>query len=160
MCVCACLSICGLGMWTDSTTPLFLAALPGWPGAGEERGRGTAITTIYLGSYSGPTRVLPTDRYYLACLKWLALWPSQCDTGGLPSWLHPASSRAQLLPSGQTTWYAALSGLDGPFYTTARLTLFCWTATSVVTQTPMLITQSYTHWPLSVRPSYARSLVP
>ena len=41
----------------------------------------------------------------------LGLWPSWCDTGGLPSL---ASSRPQPVPREQTTWSTALSRLDGP----------------------------------------------
>ena len=53
--------------------------------------------------------------------------------------LRRARSRAQPVPSGQTTWPAALGGLDGPSVvasdTNTKLRLFCWTAGSVVTQT-------------------------
>ena len=50
------------------------------------------------------------DSDYMACLAWqplLALLPSWCNTGGLPSLLRAASSRAQQIPREQTTWYSA-----------------------------------------------------
>ena len=74
------------------------------------------------------------DRDYLACLAWLALWPSWCDTGGPPSLLRPASSRAQPVPCGQTTLSTALSGLHGPSDTNTRLTLSCCNASAVSSQ--------------------------
>ena len=67
------------------------------------------------------------------------------------------------MPRGQTTWPAALSGLDGPSDTPARLTLFCLTAGSVVTHqnnethslnlslTDLSRTQSFTHRLLVMR---------
>ena len=40
---------------------------------------------------------------YLACLSWLALWPSWKNPAGLPNMLRLASSRAHPIPRGQTT---------------------------------------------------------
>ena len=39
------------------------------------------------------------------------------------------------MPRGQTTWPAALCGLEGKSDTTARHSLFCWTTSSVGIQT-------------------------
>ena len=94
---------------------------------------------IHLVSECVPTRRLPStssslDQDYLACLAWLVLWPSWCDTEWPPSLLRPASSRAQPVPRGQTTWSSALIGLDGPSDITTRLSLFGGTAGAVVTQ--------------------------
>ena len=74
------------------------------------------------------------DRDYLACLAWLALWPSWCDTGGQPSLLRPASLRSQPVPRGQTISSTALIWLDGPSDVTTRLSLVGCTAGAVVTQ--------------------------
>ena len=99
-----------------------------------KRGTGAATTIPSFRSYSDFTGSHPTDRDYLACLGWLALWPSWLDTGGQPSSLRPVSSWAQPVPRGQTIWSTALSGLDGPSDMTTRLSLFGCTAGTVVTQ--------------------------
>ena len=79
----------------------------------------------------------------------LGLWPSWCDTGGLPSL---ASSRPQPVPREQTTWSTALSRLDGPSDLTTRLRLSSPLAQSSPKHTHPP-TQSFTHWPLDVRPA-------
>ena len=102
------------------------------------------------------------DRDYLACLAWLGLWPSCGDTGGPRSLLRPASSRARPVPHAQSAWSTALSGLDGPSDSTARLSLVVCPAAPLAQSSLKHIhspTQSFTHWSLDGRPSYARSLV-
>ena len=117
-----------------STSP----SLAGWLVEDGERGTGAATAIICLGRDSDPTCALPTDRDFLACLARLALWPSWSDTGGPPSSLRQASSRARPEPRGQTKWPPALSELDGLSGTITRLPLFSWIASSVVTQTQTL----------------------
>ena len=59
-----------------------------WPAGRDDagkRGTGAASTIPTLRSYSDFTCVQPMDCDYRACLAWLALWPSWCDTGGPPS---------------------------------------------------------------------------
>ena len=113
--------------------PSTLPSLAGWPVEIRERGTGVATTIIRFGSYLGFTCILPMDRDYLAYLTWLAHWSHWCYTQGPPTSLHrPLSSRAQQVPHGQTV---ALSKLNGPSDTINWPSLFCWTSSSVVTQT-------------------------
>ena len=118
-----------------------------------------ATTITCHGSHSGFTSVLPMVCSYFACLAWQDLWSSWCYTGGQPSLLRQASSREQMIPCRQSIWSAALRGLGGPSNTTTRLSLFCWVASSVFSQT-QTFTQSFTHRPHDVTPSYAQSLLP
>ena len=90
-----------------------------------------------------------------------ALWPIWCYTGGPPSLLRPATSRAQPVPRGQTTLCTALSGLDGPSDTLPGLV--CSAAPSLAQSSPKhrhSPTASFTHRPPDVRPSCALPLVP
>ena len=102
------------------------------------KGAAAAIICLASGSYSGPTCELLTDRGYLACIDWLAPWPSWCDTGdslaGFPRRAR-GFSRCQVyrLP-GLLQLSAGLMArrvVDTP----TRLTLLCWNASSVVIQT-------------------------
>ena len=54
-------------------------------------------------------------RDYLACFAWLARWASWCDTGGPPSLHRPSSSRAQPVPSGQTSGWGPGLRLSGGY---------------------------------------------
>ena len=132
MCFCVSVNMWSLGVFLLES-PFYL-----WL-AGRARGRaGEELPglLLLLSAYAGPTCALQTDSDCLACLTLLALWPSWCYAGGLHSWLHPASSRAQPVSRhsrGQTTRPASLSWLDGTSDTTTRLTLFCLTANSVLT---------------------------
>ena len=54
--------------------------------------------------------------------------------------LRPVSLRAQHVQRWQPTWSLVLSWLDNSSGTTTRLSLFCWTAGSVITKT-----QTFTH---------------
>ena len=102
---------CALTQRFPSTSP----SLAAWPAEGGERGTGAGTTITRLGSYSGFRCTLQMERDFLDCLAWLAglalwrrVWPSWCDTGGPPSWVPPASSRAQPVPRGLTMWSMAL----------------------------------------------------
>ena len=101
-----------------------------------------------------------------------SLWLSWCDSGlvteGPLIFLRPASSRAQAVSRGQTTWSTVLSGLDGPSDTShttnfsglVKVSLFCCTAGTAVTQA-QTFTQSITGFQgESITGLQARSLVP
>ena len=146
-----------LRMCSNLTCPFYLASLGCWLGSAGERGTGTATTIPRLESYSDFTCVQPMDRDYLTCLAWLTLWPSWCNNGVQHSLLPPATPPpvpADRIPglrlSAGLMAHQTLTGLN---CSAARL------AQSSPKHT-LLPTQSFTHWPLDVRPSYARSLVP
>ena len=77
-----------------------------------------------------PARLARRERHRRStyCCSVAQLVLEAAGSGGPPSLLRPASSKAQQVPRGQTIWSSALSGLDGPFDTTTRLSLFSCTA--------------------------------
>ena len=148
----------------QTTRPAALSGLDG-PSVVASEGKeilGTESTTIIrFGSYSDVTCILLADRYYLevkaslqapgssrpdrlACFAWLALWPA--------SLASPGQLEGTACATRTATRPAALSGLDGPSGTTARLSHFCWTASSVVTQTQALTHSSFARLCLVIGP--------
>ena len=125
-------------------------------GGAENKGTGAATRTPSLRTYSDLTCTQPMDLDYLACDAWLTLWPSWCDTGGQPSLAslrcHADKLPCLLLSAGFMALQTSLQGL---------VTLVCLASplAQLSHQYTHLPTQSFTHCPLDVRPSYAWSLV-
>ena len=127
-------------------------------GGPEKRGTGATTTFPSFRNHSDLTGSQPIDQDSLACLAWLALWPSWRDTGAcfarrawVPSPCHADRLPGLLLSAG---WMALQTPHPG---------LVCWAAqlaqSSPSTPGTHSPTQSFTHWPLDVRPRYALSLV-
>ena len=98
----------------------------------------------------GKLHVVAGQIAWPASLGWLSGPAGATLEGSLAGFacLAQGESRAQPMPHGQTTLPAALSGLDGPSGTTARLSHFCWTASSVISQTQAVTHSSFAHRPL------------
>ena len=132
-------------LWSQNVRRLDVSLLlrrlwPPWPagqGDAEKRGGGAANTIhslrLHLCSADGP-RLPGLPRLAGPLAQLVGLGPAKGRLPG-PTLLRSASSRAQPAQQGQTTWSTALSGLDYPSDPTTRLSLFCYTASVVVTQT-------------------------
>ena len=148
--------------WLDNSLPPYYLRQAGRRGA-EKRGTRAATTIPSFRSYSGSqtSQVLSrwTETTWLASLGWPSGPAGATLEGSLacfarrawgPSRCHADRLSRLLLSSGLMALQTSQPGL-------------VWSAAPLAQSSPKhthSLNQSFAHWPLDVRPSYARSLVP